>query len=390
MFRWKVLLIGILSLNLLGASALPSQANELGDAIGKQKDAVNQKNQVRGQLNNLTYTADKMKSQMARLETQIKTAQMLLSQTQASYAEAEKQVLSAQKELDLKQKELEGRRVALGKRAKGIYESGQVNYLELLFQSGDLSDFITRMDYLTKLVSNDHQLLVDIQTQKKQIVQKTQELQSKKDQAGQLQVQAASVNADLAKTKTQQHMAFDQNNKDQQAAFDNVDRLESEANAWNDKIHKLQVAQAPQATQVSRKGSLSGSGSISSWPVPGFNEISDSFGWRTHPIKKTRKLHTGTDIVAPSGTVIHSAGAGVVLVAGWNSAYGNMTIIDNGNGISTLYGHQSALAVTKGQSVQANQVIGYVGSTGLSTGAHLHFEVRVGGSPTDPLQYFHN
>ncbi|MDR3539938.1 MAG: peptidoglycan DD-metalloendopeptidase family protein [Desulfosporosinus sp.] len=382
MFQKKVIPIMVLSLFLFGTSALPSRASELEDTVQQKKDVASQKNQVQGQLNRLTFTADKMKAQLAQLETQIAAAQKLLSQKQAAYVQAQTQVLSAQNELDQKQKELEDRQSALGKRARGIYESGQISYLELLFQSTDLSDFVTRMEYFNKLVDNDRHLLTDIKSQKEQIAQKTRELQSRRDQAAQLQMQAASVSTNLDQTKSQQRLALDQNQKTQQQAFDEVDRLESEANALGDKIRKMQAAQS------TRQGGVSGS--ISTWPVPGFYEISDPFGWRTHPITHKQSLHTGTDIIAPSGTKIHAAGAGVVLVAGWNSAYGNMTIIDNGNGISTLYGHQSALAVTEGQSVQADQVIGYVGSTGMSTGPHLHFEVRVGGNPTDPLQYFPN
>ena len=382
MFRKKVIPIAVLSILLLGSSALPSWASELEDAVQKKQDIADQKDQAKGQLNQLTFTADKMKAQLAELDTKIAAAQTLLGQKRVAFTQAQTQVNVAQKELDQKQKELVNRQSALGKRARGIYESGQVSYLELLFQSADLSDFVTRMDYFTKLMDNDRQLLTDIKSKKEQIANKTRELQSQRDQAAQLQAQAASVSAELDKTKSQQRIALDQNQKAQQAAYDDVDRLESEANALGDKIRKMQAAQA------TRKGGLSGS--ISTWPVPGYYEISDPFGWRTHPITKKRSLHTGTDIVAPSGVQIHAAGAGVVIEAGWNSAYGNMTIIDNGNGLSTLYGHQSALAVIEGQSVQANQVIGYVGSTGLSTGSHLHFEVRVGGNPTDPLQYFHN
>jgi murein DD-endopeptidase MepM/ murein hydrolase activator NlpD len=382
LFQKNVIPIVVLCFLLLGTSALPSRANEIEDAVQQQKDLTNQTNQVRGQLNQLTYTADKIKTQMAQLETQIAAAQKLLGQKQAAYSQAQKQVLAVQKELELKQKELEERRVALGKRAKGIYESGQISYMELLFQSADLGDFITRMEYFAKLVSNDRQLLMNIQTQKEQIVQKTKELESKRDQAAQLQVQAAAVSADLDKAKSQQREALDQNQKSQQVAFENIDRLEAEANAWNDKIRKLQAAQA------ARLGGVNGTVTI--WPVPGYYEISSSFGWRIHPITKKRSLHTGTDVVAPSGAKITAAGAGVVIMAGWNSAYGNMTIIDHGKGLSTLYGHQSALAVTEGQSVEAKQVIGYVGSTGWSTGPHLHFEVREGGNPTDPLRYFPN
>lgn len=382
MFRKNMLPIVVFCLFLLETSALPSRANEIGDAVQQQKDITNQTNQVRGQLNRLTYTEDKIKTQMAQLEKQIAAAQILLNQKQTAFAQAQKQVLAAQNELDLKQKELEDRQVALGKRAKGIYESGQISYLELLFQAADLGDFITRMEYFTKLVSNDRQLLMDIQTQKEQIVKKTNELQSIRDQARKLQELAASAKSDLDKANSQQRLALDQNKKDQQVAFDNIDRLEAEANAWNDKIRKLQAA------QVGRPGGVSGS--ITTWPVQGYYEISSPFGWRVHPITHKRSLHTGTDIVAPTGTKITAAGAGVVIMAGWNTAYGNMTIIDHGKGISTLYGHQSALAVTEGQSVQANQVIGYVGSTGWSTGPHLHFEVREGGNPTDPLRYFPN
>jgi len=415
LFRRKVLPIVILSLGLVGTLALPSWANELGDAVGQQKDVLNQKDQAKGQLNELTYTADKIKTQMAELETKIATAQTLLRQKLAASVQAQQQVLSAKKELDLKQKELEDRQAAFGKRAKGIYESGQVSYFELLFQSADLGDFITRMDYCTKLVSNDRELLVDIQSQKEQVVQKTHELQNKSDQAAQLQVQATSISADLDKAKSQQLVDLDQNNKAQQASFDNIDQLESASTAISDKIRKMQAdqaakvaqaaktaktakaAQAAKATQATPstpstpKDGASGSisnGSITTWPVPGYYEISDPFGWRTHPITHKQSLHTGMDIVAPTGAQIHSAGAGVVIEAGWDSAYGNMTVIDNGHGITTLYGHQSAIAVTVDQSVQANQLIGYVGSTGMSTGAHLHFQVMINLNPTDPLPYF--
>lgn len=378
----KIIPIMVLNLFLLGMSVCPIQADVLGDAVQQQQNIANQKNQVQDKLHQLTYTSDKMKAQLAQLEAQISAAQTLLGRKRAAYAQAQAQVIAAQKELDQKQKELENRQKALGKRAKGIYENGQISYLELLFQSSDLSEFVTRMEYFSKLVDNDHELLADIKSQKAQIVQKTRVLGSRRDQAAQIQAQAESVNANLEKTKNQQRIAMEQNQKAIQASFDQVDHLESEANALSDKIRKLQAAQA------ARTGGVSGT--ISVWPVPGFNEISDPFGWRTHPITHKQSLHTGTDIVAPAGTEIHAAGAGVVIMAGWNEAYGNMVIIDHGSGVSSLYGHQSRLNVSEGQTVKANQIIGYVGSTGWSTGPHLHFEVREGGNPTDPLRFFSN
>ena len=126
------------------------------------------------------------------------------------------------------------------------------------------------------------------------------------------------------------------------------------------------------------------------WPLPGYSVGSGSgskFGMRVHPVTGVYKLHTGVDIPAPSGTPIYAAEAGKVITASYKGAYGNCVIIDHGGSYSTLYGHQSRIAVSVGETVSRGQVIGYVGTTGYSTGNHLHFEVRVNGTPQNPLSY---
>jgi len=115
--------------------------------------------------------------------------------------------------------------------------------------------------------------------------------------------------------------------------------------------------------------------------------VTSEYGWRVHPVYGTRKLHTGMDFGAPTGAAIHAAADGVVVTAGSMGGYGNAVVIDHGGGLATLYAHQSRVAVRVGQRVSTGQVIGYVGSTGLSTGPHLHFEVRVGGNPVNPRGY---
>ncbi len=371
-------MVYLLSIVILGVTVIPSQADVLEDVVERQQEIVEQQIKSQGQLNSLTFTADKIKTQLNQLAGQITVAKKSLSDKQIAYSQAITQVQTVQQELSQNQKELDDRRQVLGLRIKGIYEDGQISYLGLLFQSSDLGDFITRMEYLSTLIANDQNLLADIQLQKGKMTQKKQELEATRDRMAQLRAQAAVAEADLDNKKQQQQVALEQNEKSQQAIFDENERLEAESNALSEKILKIQAA---------RNGGVIGS--ISNWPLSGYYEISSPFGWRTHPISRKKSLHTGVDLPAPTGTVIHAAGAGVVIFAGWYGGYGNAVVIDHGGGISTLYAHQSQLAASEGQQVTAGQTIGYVGSTGLSTGPHLHFEVRVNGNPTDPLQYFH-
>lgn len=377
MFRRRTIAIVFLGLALSGITVLPSRADELSNAVNQQQDILNRQNEAQGQLNKLTFTADKMKKQLDGLNAQIKTAQANLTQKKAAYDQAQKRVFDSEEDLQQKISELDARRQALRQRVRGIYENGQISYLEVLFDASNLADFVTRLEYLGHLVANDRQLLGDIQEQKAQIAQKTEELKSARDQAATLQAQAAGAKAELDNNKAQLQVTLDQNKKAQQEIFEEIDKFEADSKALADKIRQL---------QASRSGV---NGSISTWPLPGYYEISSPFGWRTHPLTGQKKLHTGTDIPAPTGTPIHAAGDGVVIYAGWYGAYGNAVIIDHGKGYSTLYGHQSKIAVSTGQQVKAGQVIGNVGSTGWSTGPHLHFEVRIAGNPTDPLQYFH-
>ena len=140
---------------------------------------------------------------------------------------------------------------------------------------------------------------------------------------------------------------------------------------------RIQAAQASSASGYSTGSGVSSSGLI--WPVQG--PITSPFGMRWG------RMHEGIDIGVPYGTPIHAAASGAVIYAGWMSGYGNLIVIDHGNGLATAYGHQSSIVVSCGQDVAQGQTIGYVGSTGHSTGPHLHFEVRVNGNPVDPLGY---
>ena len=186
-----------------------------------------------------------------------------------------------------------------------------------------------------------------------------------------------------------------------------VERIASEMDTVSDQIAEQSrkeaeaAAKAAAAAKAQKKNSsgsspvtTTGSGSATrysgtfTWPLPGYTNASSAYGWRTHPIFGTRKFHKGEDIPAPTGVAIVAAASGTVTTAGWVSGYGNYTVINHGGGVMTAYGHQSAIYVSVGQTVSAGQTIGAVGSTGNSTGPHLHFEVYVNGATQNPMSYF--
>lgn len=374
-FRFSM--VCFLSVAFLSVTVIPLQAGSLEDIVRRQNTIAAKQKEAQGKLNNLTYTADKINAQLKELQVQINTANKALSEKQAEYSRAEAQIKTVRKEIEKKQKELDARREVLGLRIKGIYEDGEMSYLGLLFQSTDLGDFISRIEYLSTLIANDQKLLDDINTQQEEMVKKKEELETIRDRSAKLLAEAKAAETELEAKKQQQKTTLEQNKKSQQAIIDENEKLEAESNALREKIRQLQAG---------RKGGTVGT--VSNWPLPGYYEVSSSYGWRTHPITGRRTMHSGIDIPAPTGTAIHSVGAGDVIFAGWYGGYGNAIVIDHGGGTSTLYGHLSRLAVSEGRKVSQGQIIGYVGSTGFSTGPHLHFEVRINGNTSDPMRYF--
>ena len=185
-----------------------------------------------------------------------------------------------------------------------------------------------------------------------------------------------------------------QNNlEERQAEYDEIMAAEDAANANIDKLVAELEAQR-RAEQANNGGGSSGAGSGANstgsfiWPVASYVYVSSRFGQRVHPITGEIKNHTGIDIASNQGTTIYAADGGTITLAAWNGGYGNCVMIDHGNGYVTLYGHMSSIAVSQGQTVSQGDTIGYVGSTGNSTGPHLHFEVLKNGTRIDPEQFF--
>ena len=284
-----------------------------------------------------------------------------------------------QAKLEAKQREMDQRVVIYKKRLRDIYINGQINYLDVLLGAKDFSDFSSRMYLLQKIVQNDLRLLDMIKKAAEEIKARRAELDSQMGElkAAKAQLAVKQERANRIKEKRAQMLYKAEEAKHQ--SEEEYDRLA----AISENIASM-LRNMEQSGSGGGNEAVGGTGQFM-WPCSG--PITSYYGWRTHPIFGTTKYHSGMDIAVDYGTPIVAADSGTCVYSGWLGGYGNCVMIDHGGGLVTLYGHNSSLCVGEGQAVGKGQLIAYAGSTGYSTGPHCHFEARVHGELTDPLNY---
>jgi murein DD-endopeptidase MepM/ murein hydrolase activator NlpD len=272
----------------------------------------------------------------------------------------------------------------LDTRLVAVYKESQPSTIEIILQSRSFQQMIDQFDYLSLLASQDKQIAAEVGTAKAQVHRAREQTRRLRTHVASetrvIQVRAEQVTEVRDRLLASKHrLSGARARKAQGLAATRASEREfvGEADALAAVSAQLTVRiQAAQQSGYS-PGTPSSSGLI--WPVQG--PVTSPFGMRWG------RMHEGIDIGVPYGTPIHAAAAGRVIYCGWESGYGNLTVIDHGGGLATAYGHQSSIAVSCGQDVSQGQVIGYVGCTGHCFGPHLHFEVRVNGAPVDPLGY---
>ena len=315
------------------------------------------------QVQKLDETIANSENELNDLNTKIEGLQTSINSTQERLSDVEDRYN--------KQKNL------LDNRLVSLYEAGDIQYIDVVLSSANIADFISNYFLVTELASYDTGLLEVVEKEKKEIETSKEKLDKEKEDmitAKQTQLKTAKV---LENTRTLREQYIAKLSTEEQDLQKKIDEYNAQYAALENEIRTIALNSiSPEYI-----------GGVMAWPVPGYTKITSEFKMRVHPITGVYKLHTGVDIGAPTGTNFIAAADGVVTKAGFNSAYGNMVIIDHGGGISTLYAHGSEIMVEVGQNVKQRDTVLKVGSTGYATGPHAHFEVRVNGSPVQPLDY---
>lgn len=357
--------------SFVNASSLDSQ---LSVAKQERKKAEAQLRTVQSQKGGATAEKVKLDSEISSISSEISQLQKLIYDSDINIAQKQVELTAAQAKCD---EQFESFKV----RARIMYENGPSSYLEVIFGSKSFSEFITNIDIVKDIANYDKQILNERVAAKNVIEAAKIEIEKKREEQvinkQLLDEKKATV---AAKQQAQAKIVSNLSAQEKEIQKKIKEQQQSEANIQN--MIKQQIAE-----QSAQQSTVSSGSGIMTWPCPGNKYITSSFGVRLHPIDKVYKNHTGIDINASSGATIVAAGDGLVTFSGYEKSYGNMIVILHAGGVTTLYAHCSSLLVATGTRVTGGQTIAKVGSTGNSTGPHLHFEVSVKGVRQNPSNY---
>ena len=333
------------------------QQAKTNEASAKVESVSERLRQIQEELRVATAEYKEVKGQLDSVEDKISDNTELLQKTEA--------------DLKVKNKKLQ-------QRVRDIYINGQISYVDVLFGAKDFADLMTRMDVLKRIIKHDYDLIMKVREEKATVENTRAQLEKDKAEAEVLVADAQAKKAKVEDKESEQQVLLDQAIYDR----DTSERMYEEIMAASQEVANM--IRRSHMSSAGYSGAPAGAGGMI-WPISG--PITSEFGWRTHPIFGTARFHSGLDIGGDYGMPIYAAASGTVIYAGWISGYGNAVIIEQGGGVTTLYGHNDSLNVSEGENVAQGQVIAMCGSTGNSTGPHCHFEVRENGEPVSPYGY---
>jgi murein DD-endopeptidase MepM/ murein hydrolase activator NlpD len=397
--RHRVRTLAVLLTLVLVATVAGAAADDLQDRYDRTQDQLAEAEEHLGAVTEQVGTAQQQLAaadqQLIALEAELQARERELAAARTAYDESRARTAAATRELQAITERLERTRQDLTEREQrfdariaSAYKYGNVGYASALMGAEDVEDFVNTMYYVRSVMRTDRTLIDGVAETARQIADDRLAADALREQLARDEAEAAQLKADVERaTSTQRRLtemvAAERTKRSQLLTQLRSTREDYEALVDELATESKQLAEEIRASQYA--GRQPGKGGLL-WPTNG--RRTSGYGWRTHPIYGSRRMHAGIDIGGGIGQPIIAAAAGKVISAGWRGGYGLTVVVDHGGGMATLYAHQSRLSVSPGMVVDQGAKIGEVGSTGNSTGPHLHFEVRVDGEPRDPMGWY--
>jgi murein DD-endopeptidase MepM/ murein hydrolase activator NlpD len=366
------LVIVILITSVMGNSAYSA------DVKSQQIKKVEQKRQVIQQkIKSLTKLERQETNKLSRNQQKLEKNQHALTVSKAQYSAKQDNITVLQRDLDTYINQYNRRNSDSAERIRCIYKTKHTLILDLLISTNSISQFLDRIYYQNLIIQSDKKKMLELKTEAKKIAILKQRVENEKRQLSRIIKDIDRENTNIKDTIKQNKSMLEKIQKDKHA----YEKAERDLKRQSDNLTSM----------ISRSTRNSGVTVSGGFILPAHGRITSPFGWRTHPIFKSKIFHTGIDYAVPMGTPIKASNSGKVIYAGWYGGYGKVVILDHGSctgaPTTTLYAHMSQPKVYVGENVVRGQIVGLSGSTGYSTGPHVHFEVRINGKPQNPNNY---
>ncbi len=378
-----VLLLPMVSMIVTYAGAVSQ--SEINSLKEQAAELAQDKKELQNQLAAITSDKNAAMSKKQNIEQQINVVRSEIANANALIASYDQEIAEKEVELAAAEEKQEKYYQLFCERVRSMEEDGTVSYWSILFDASSFADLLDRANFVNEVIEYDNGVMDELEQARQAVADAKAAIEAaKSEQEAELAVLQARQN-ELKEKEAEADALLSEIQEKEDEAQEALNAASAAAKAMDNEIAKKQrelEAQlaAQNQTIVSESGYM--------WPLSGYYTLSSLYGGRTHPITGKPNNHGGIDIPAPKNTHILASKSGMVITSGYNSSYGNYVVISHGGGASTLYAHMTSRAVSVGDSVKQGQTIGYVGTTGSSTGNHLHFEVRVNGNRTDPINYF--
>lgn len=367
--------------------SISEKQSQLQQLESEKTSIQNSKSDAEKIMKELQNSKLEVSSYITEMDAELTAIQANIDGLNAEIETKTAEIETTTEELILAEETEEAQYEAMKERIRFMYESGDAMYLELLITADSFGDMLNKAEYIEQLSAYDRRMLDEYKLTVEYTEACKQQLEAEEEVLEEAKAAAEeeeeTMNALIAE-KEVQLAAYEIDIADKEAAIAEYDAELSERATVMEAIEAAMAAEREQLAEANR---IKYDGGMFTWPAPSYVKISSEFGWRMHPTLGVEKFHDGLDMAAPGGSPILAAYYGKVVAAGYTNAMGNYIIIDHGDSLYTIYMHASALYVSVGDYVNAGQKIAAVGSTGRSTGNHLHFGVRLNGSYVSPWNY---